>query len=314
VQTIAVCNLKGGVGKTTTTVNLGAALARNGKRVLLVDCDPQGNLSHWLRCEPDLGDPTLYEILRGQSTVKAAAQSTPWPGISVVPSSPKLTDIDRGALAGERVLWARMSPEYDYALLDCSASPGVVLTNALTASTGVIAPVQAKGMALAGVERLLELIEDVRERGTPHLELRGVLVCLFDGRTRISRLVLGQLRARYGDMVFDTLVHENVRLSEAADKRQPITHYDPVSRGAAEYSALAFELLTREHRQIGARAAGTERPLSRQPVVGSAAVGSGVAGPTTGGAASPRASAVGAPPDTSTTRSVPLTRRPFGRS
>lgn len=265
MHTIAICNLKGGVGKTTTTVNLGAALARNGKRVLLVDCDPQGGLSRWMRCEPELGDPTLYEILRGQSTAKLAARETPWPGISVVPASAKLTEIDRGALAGDRVLWARLSPEYDYALLDCSASPGVVLNNALTASTGVIAPVQAKGMALSGVGRLLELIDEVRERGSPHLRLLGVLVCLFDGRTRISRLVLGQLRAKYGDQVFDTLVHENVRLSEAADKRQPITHFDPISRGAAEYSALAFELLTREHRAASPRSSTGTRSLAQSP-------------------------------------------------
>ncbi len=265
MHTIAICNLKGGVGKTTTAVNLGAALARNGKRVLLVDCDPQGNLSRWMRCEPEFGDPTLYEILRGQSTAKLAARKTPWPGISVVPSSSRLTDIDRGALAGDRVLWARMSPEYDYALLDCSASPGVVLNNALTASTGVIVPVQAKGMALGGVARLLKLIDEVRERGTPHLQLIGVVVCLFDGRTRISRLVLGQLRARYGDRVFDTLVHENVRLSEAADKRQPITHFDPVSRGAAEYSALAFELLTREHRAASPRSTPRTQSIAQSP-------------------------------------------------
>ncbi len=266
MKTIAVCNLKGGVGKTTTTVNLGAALARNGKRVLLVDCDPQGSLSHWMRCEPRMGDPTLYEILRGQSTAKLAARESPWPGISVIPSSAKLSEIDRGALAGERVLWARMSPEYDYALLDCSASPGVVLNNALTASTGIIAPVQAKGMALRGIARLLELIDEVRERGTPHLQLLGVLVCLFDRRTRISRMVLGQLRAEYGDMVFDTLVHENVRLSEAADKRQPIIQFDPVSRGAAEYAALAFELLTREHRAVGVRSSAPgARPIAQSP-------------------------------------------------
>lgn len=287
MQTIAICNLKGGVGKTTTTVSLGAALARNGKRVLLVDCDPQGSLSQWMRCVPEIGDPTLYEILRGQSTTKQAARKTPWPGISVVPSSAKLSEIDRGALAGDRVLWARMSPEYDYALLDCSASPGVVLNNALTASVGVIAPVQAKGMALGGVARLIELIDDVRERGTPHLQLLGVLVCLFDGRTGISRLVLGQLRAKYEDRVFDTVVHENVRLAEAADKRQPITHYDPVSRGAAEYSALAFELLTRQHRSASPR-----------PAAGTAAVGI----PT---------SAIGAAG--SDHHSVPLTQRPFGR-
>jgi len=248
LRTIAVCNLKGGVGKTTTAVNLGASLARNGKRVLLVDCDPQGSLTSWLRSEPVNGEATLYEILRGQATVRSAAIQTRWPNLSVVPASPKLHEIDRGALAGERVLWARMSEDYDYVLMDCSASPGVVLSNAMTAADEVIAPVQAKGMALPGIARLRELIGEIAERGNRRIELTGVLICLFDGRTRISRVVLGQLRAKYGSIVFDTVVHENVKLAEAADKRRPITDYAPTSRGAAEYAAIAFELVTREFR------------------------------------------------------------------
>lgn len=253
MRSIAVCNLKGGVGKTTTTVNLGASLARNGKRVLLVDCDPQGNLSSWLRVDPG-GEATLYEILRGQATVRSAAVPTRWPNISVVPASPKLHEIDRGALAGERVLWARMCEDYDYALFDCSASPGVVLANALTAADEVIAPVQAKGMALGGVRRLQQLIAEVAERGSTEIKLSGILVCLFDGRTKVSREVLGQLRAMYGELVFDTVVHENVKLSEAADRRRPITDYAPTSRSAAEYAAIAFELVTREFHTLDTRA------------------------------------------------------------
>ena len=248
MRTIAVCNLKGGVGKTTTAVNLGASLARNGKRVLLIDCDPQCDLTTWLRAEPDKGGATLYQILRGQATVRAAAVPTRWANIHVVPSSPKLHEIDRGALAGDRVLWARMCNDYDYVLLDCSASPGVVLSNALTAAQEVIAPVQAKGMALSGLEQLRRMIDDVASRASSEVRLSGVLVCLFDGRTTIARIVLGQLRAKYGELVFDTVVHENVKLSEAADKRRPIIDLSPTSRGAAEYAAVAFELMTRQYR------------------------------------------------------------------
>ena len=246
MRTIAVCNLKGGVGKTTTTVNLGASLARNGKRVLLVDCDPQGNLSSWLRVDPAGSEATLYDILRGQATVRSAAVPTRWPNISVVPASPKLHEIDRGALAGERVLWARMSEDYDFALLDCSASPGVVLSNALTAADEVIAPVQAKGMALGGIQRLQQLIAELATRGNADIKLSGILVCLFDGRTKVSRLVLGQLRGLYAETVFDTVVHEDVKLSEAADRRRPVSDYAPTSRSAAEYAAIAFEVVARE--------------------------------------------------------------------
>lgn len=246
MRSIAVCNLKGGVGKTTSAVNIGASLARNGKRVLLVDCDPQCNLTNWLRAAPGSGEATLYEILRGQATVRAAALPTRWPGLSVVPASPRLHEIDRGALAGERVLWARMCEDYDYALFDCSASPGVVLSNALTAADEVVAPVQAKGMALSGIDRLQRLLGEVADRGSSKVRLSGILVCLFDGRTRIARIVLGELRAQYGDLVFDTLVHENVKLAEAADQRLPITEYAPDSRGAAEYAAIAFEFMTRD--------------------------------------------------------------------
>ena len=254
MRSIAVCNLKGGVGKTTTTVNLGASLARNGKRVLLVDCDPQGNLTSWLRADPSGSGATLYEILRGQATVRSAAVPTRWPNISVVPASPKLHEIDRGALAGERVLWARMSEDYDFALFDCSASPGVVLSNALTAANEVIAPVQAKGMALGGIQRLQHLIAQVATRGSVDIKLSGILVCMFDGRTKVSRVVLGQLRAMYAEMVFDTVVHEDVKLAEAADRRRPITDYAPTSRGAAEYAAIAFELVAREFHALDRRA------------------------------------------------------------
>ena len=245
MRSIAVCNLKGGVGKTTSAVSIGACLAQQGHSVLLLDCDPQASLTTWLRATPHHGEPTLYDILRGQATVRTAAMPTRWSNLSVVPASPRLQEIDRGALAGERVLWARMSEDYDFALFDCSASPGVVLANALAAADGVVVPVQAKGMALGGIERLQRLLKDVADRSGNHVGISGVLVCLFDSRTRISRLVLGELRAKYSGLVFDTVLHENVKLSEAADRRQPITEYAPDSRGAAEYAAVAFELATR---------------------------------------------------------------------
>jgi len=179
-----------------------------------------------------------------------AARETRWQGLWVVPSTPRLVEIDRGALAGERVLWARMASDYDYVLMDCGASPGVVLGNALTAADEILAPVQAKGMALGGLARLEKLIERLNARTQRDARRTGILVCLFDSRTRISRLVLARLRARYRGLVFDTLIHENVRLAEAADRRRPISWYDADSRGAAEYAALAFEVAGRERRRM----------------------------------------------------------------
>ncbi|HEX9698098.1 MAG TPA: ParA family protein [Acidobacteriota bacterium] len=319
MRTIAVCNLKGGVGKTTTTVNLGACLARNGKRVLLVDCDPQGSLSNWLRAIPTNGESTLYEILRGQATVRAAAVPTRWPNLSVVPSSPKLHEIDRGALAGERVLWARMCEDFDYALFDCSAAAGVVLTNALTAAEEVIVPVQARGMAMGGVQRLQRLLQDMTARGNREVQLTGILVCQFDARTTISRQVLGQLRAEYAGLVFDTVVHESVRLSEAADCQRPITDYDPGSRGAAEYAAIAFELMTRERRPLQAAAAGRASgcDLAAQSARPFAARSGAVPDPATrfglnrGVAAGPEVRA--AAPAPARAHHAPPLRNPFGR-
>ncbi len=267
MRSIAVCNLKGGVGKTTSTVNIGASLARSGKSVLLVDCDPQASLTTWLRATPHNGEPTLYDILRGQATVRTAAVPTRWENLSVVPAESRLNEIDRGALAGERVLWARMSDDYDYAIFDCSASPGVVLTNALTASDGIVVPVQAKGMALGGIERLQRLLADVARGSGNLINLAGILVCLFDGRTKISRMVLGELRAKYSGLVFDTVIHEDVKLSEAADRRLPAVEHAPDSRAAAEYAAVAFELMTRNLGTVpgrdgaGARSGGVQRNL-----------------------------------------------------
>jgi chromosome partitioning protein len=323
LRTIAVCNLKGGVGKTTTVVNLGACLARNGKRVLLVDCDPQGSLTNWLRATPTNGESTLYEILRGQATVRAAAVPTRWPNLSVVPSSPKLHEIDRGALAGERVLWARMCEDFDYALFDCSASAGVVLTNALTAAEEVIVPVQARGMAMGGVERLQRLLQDMTARGNREVRLTGILVCQFDARTTISRQVLGQLRGEYAGLVFDTVVHESVRLSEAADSQRPITDYDPGSRGAAEYAAIAFELMTRERPPLQAAATGRAsgrslsappaRPFAARSGVAGAAVAesAGRFGINRGAAAGPEVRT--AAPSPASAHHAPPSRNPFGR-
>lgn len=245
MRTIAVCNLKGGVGKTTTTLNLGACLARSGQRVLVVDCDPQAHLSSWLGIPPEPGRPSLYDVLRGQALISTAAVPTRCPGLRIVPSSPRLTEIDRRALVGERVLLARLPETDDVTLLDCPASPGIVMRNALMAAEELVVPVQAKGMAVRSIERLVELLESIRLEGNPHMDIIGILVCMFDARTRIAWRVLRRLRERFGDLVFDSVIHEAVDLSEAADRGLPIIDYRPGSRAAREYEAVAHSLARR---------------------------------------------------------------------
>jgi chromosome partitioning protein len=245
VRAIAVCNLKGGVGKTTTSLNLGVGLAQVGKRVLLIDCDPQGNLTNWLGVVPSAGHPCLADILRGRATVAAAAVESGWPGIMVLPASSRLDDINRRNLAGERVLLARMRPDWDYVILDCPTAVGVVLVNALTAATEVIAPVQAGGMAIEGIRRLIGLLEELRLHGNPRLDVTGILVNHFDGRTRLCAHVVDRLRDVYGPLVFDTVIHTAVRLSEAADFHMPISHFDPGGRCAREFAALTAEIIGR---------------------------------------------------------------------
>lgn len=245
MRTIAVCNLKGGVGKTSTSINLGVGLAQVGKRVLLVDCDPQGNLTNWLGVVPPAGHPCLADILRGRATVAAAAVDSGWPGVMVLPASARLDDINRRNLAGERVLLARMRPDWDYVVLDCPTAVGIVLINALTAATEVLVPVQAGGMAVEGIRRLISLVEELRLHGNPRLDLTGVLVNHFDGRTRIASQVVDNLREVYGPLVLDTMIHTAVRLSEAADFRMPISHFAPDSRYAREFAALTAEVISR---------------------------------------------------------------------
>ena len=245
MRTIAICNAKGGVGKTTTCLNLGAGLAQSGHRVLLVDCDPQGNLTSCLGVVPPSSHPCLAEVLCGEATVAAAGMATGWPGISLVPSSPRLNEINRRNLAGERVLLARLSEHSDYTLLDCPGGLGVVQINALTAASEVIVPVQAKGMARPSLERLISLLEDVRMHSNPRLDLTGILVNHFDGRTRLAQSIVDELRADFGPLVFHTMIHEAVRVSEAADHFMPVSHYAPGSRSADEFEALANEVVQR---------------------------------------------------------------------
>ncbi len=247
MRTIAVSNLKGGVGKTTTTFNLAAVLAELGHTVLVIDADSQGSLTECLDL-PALGaHQTLADVLRGQATIGTAAVRTRIPGIWGVAASPRLDDINRRNLVGERVLLARLPETCDYAIIDCPpGNGGVVLLNAFVAAQHILCPVQARGMAYQGVQRVLELVRELRDLGAnPSLDLLGIFANAFDARTRIAHQVLEAMQSAYGDLVLDTVVNDCVQISESTDAPEPITRYAPATRAAAEFRSLTREIIRR---------------------------------------------------------------------
>lgn len=247
---IAISNQKGGSGKTTTAVNLAAALAERGRRVLVVDLDPQGSASAWLGAEDSgtglldvfVQDGKLSELIRPSSA----------PGVDVIPSSPRLAGVDK-ALAEEvgaetllRGHLTRLPSRWKYVLLDCPPALGLLTVNALTSAREVFVTVEAHVMALQGLAKLLQTIEVVRRRLNTKLEVTGVLACRVDARTRHAQEVVEQLRTRFGAQTFKTEIRENVRLAECPSFRQAITQYDSHSRGAEDYRELAREVVAQE--------------------------------------------------------------------
>ncbi|MGH8869474.1 MAG: ParA family protein [Actinomycetes bacterium] len=249
-QVIAMCNQKGGVGKTTTTINLGAALAEYGRKILLVDFDPQGALSVGLGVNPHELDASVYNVLMEPSvTVDDVLLKTNVPNMHLLPSNIDLsaaevqlvTEVAREqALA--RVL-ATVVDEYDLVLIDCQPSLGLLTVNALTASHGVVVPLECEFFALRGVALLVQTIEKVRERLNPRLEIEGILATMYDSRTVHGREVLARVVDAFGDKVFHTVINRTVRFPETTVAGVPITVYDPPSAAATAYRQLAKEVL-----------------------------------------------------------------------
>lgn len=252
---MAVVNQKGGVGKTTTAINLGAALAQGGRRVLVVDLDPQGNASTGLGIPPERREHSSFDLLLGEATPEEAALSTGSPRLLVVPATSDLASADmqlgerqgRAFLLREALRQPGMAPlALDYVLIDCPPSLGVLTLNALVAAHSVLVPLQSEFFALEGLSQLMLTVREVRQTLNPSLRIEGVALTMVDRRTSLAQQVEQDARANLGDLVFRTVIPRNVRLSEAPSHAMPVLDYDPASAGATAYRALAQELLERE--------------------------------------------------------------------
>ena len=251
-RVIALCNQKGGVGKTTTTINLGAALAECGRRVLLVDFDPQGALSVGLGVPPHELDLTIYNLLMDRGVgVADVLRKTNVAGLDLLPSNIDLSAAELqlvGEVAREQVLAraiAPVLPDYDIVLIDCQPSLGLLTVNALTAADGVIIPLECEFFALRGVAMLVETIQKVQERLNPRLEIVGILGTMYDARTLHGREVLARVVEAFGDKVFHTVIARTVRFPDASVAGEPILSYAGGSPAAASYRQLAREVLAR---------------------------------------------------------------------
>jgi chromosome partitioning protein len=249
---VALCNQKGGVGKTTSTINLGAALAEYGRRVLLVDFDPQGALSVGLGVQPHQLDRTAYNLLMERDVaIDDILLKTAVPGMDLLPSNIDLSAAEVqlvGEVAREQTLSRVLRPvvdEYDFVLIDCQPSLGLLTVNALTAANEVIVPLECEFFSLRGVALLIDTIDKVRERLNPTLKLAGILATMYDGRTLHGREVFARVVEAFGDEVFDTVISRTVRFPETTVAGEPITTWAPTSAGAKAYRNLAREVLAR---------------------------------------------------------------------
>ena len=251
-RVISMCNQKGGVGKTTTTINLGASLAEYGRKVLLVDFDPQGSLSVGLGLNPHQMDLTIYNLLMQRDiTLEDVVVPSGVPGMDLLPSNIDLSAAEVQLVhevAREQTLQRVLGPaidQYDVILIDCQPSLGLLTVNALTASDGVIVPLECEYFALRGVALLKTTIDKVQERLNPRLTVDGVLGTMYDGRTLHSREVMQRLVEAWGDTVFHTVIRRTIKFSDSTVAGEPITSYASSSNGAESYRQLAKEVLVR---------------------------------------------------------------------
>jgi len=257
-RVLAIANQKGGVGKTTTAINLGTALAAVGEKVLLIDADPQGNASTGLGVARTHRPITLYDVLVGEQSLDQALVKSPVPGLDLVPADPDLSGVEIELSDKPRRSYrlrdalANMASAYDYVLIDCPPSLNVLTVNAMTAADAVFVPLQCEFFALEGLTQLMRTVELVRSSLNTRLEIQGVVLTMYDRRNSLSDQVARDVRAHFGDKVYDTVIPRNVRVSEAPSFGKPVLIYDLKCTGSQAYMNLAREVVRRERARIAA--------------------------------------------------------------